>query len=94
MASAASRSGERVPKTPKFHAESLVIAAAVRNATLCGWHSERIDSCAPAHFDLSVYPSMSLVSPRLHSRAGSRHCQFTKGINLINKLGIVREKNR
>jgi hypothetical protein len=25
------------------------------------------DSCAPAHFDLSVCPSMSLASPRLHS---------------------------
>src|SRR5438034_11759890 len=24
------------------------------------------DSCAPAHFDLSVCPSMSLASPRLH----------------------------
>jgi len=28
-----------------------------------------IDSCAPAHFDLSVFPSMSLASPRLHSFA-------------------------
>ena len=29
----------------------------------------RFDSCAPAHFDLSVCPSMSLASPRLHSRS-------------------------
>ena len=27
-------------------------------------NSERFDSCAPAHFDLSVCPSMSLASPR------------------------------
>ena len=29
----------------------------------------RFDSCAPAHFDLSVCPSMLLASPRLHSLA-------------------------
>ncbi len=29
----------------------------------------RFDSCAPAHIDLSVFPSMSRASPRLHS-----HC--------------------
>ena len=28
----------------------------------------RFDSCAPAHIDLSVCPSMSLAPPRLHSR--------------------------
>ena len=32
--------------------------------------SESIDSFAPAHFDLSACPSMSLDSRRLHSRAG------------------------
>jgi hypothetical protein len=26
-----------------------------------------IDSCAPAHFDLSVFPSMSRAARRLHS---------------------------
>ena len=35
---------------------------------------EILDSCAPAHFDLSVCPSMSLDSRRLHSRA--RHLTF------------------
>jgi len=30
-----------------------------------------IDSCAPAHFDLSVCPSMSLAAPRLHSLAAA-----------------------
>ena len=33
----------------------------------------RFDSCAPAHCDLSVCPSMSLASPRLHSRSYPRH---------------------
>src|SRR2546421_8483047 len=33
----------------------------------------RFDSCAPAHFDLSVCPSMLLASPRLHSRSYPRH---------------------
>src|SRR5438309_12126088 len=33
----------------------------------------RFDSCAPAHFDLSVCPSMLLASPRLHSRSYLRH---------------------
>jgi hypothetical protein len=33
-----------------------------------------VDSCAPAHFDLSVCPSTSLASPRLHSR--SYPCRF------------------
>jgi hypothetical protein len=28
---------------------------------------EEIDSCAPAHFDLSVCPSMSRAARRLHS---------------------------
>jgi hypothetical protein len=36
----------------------------------------RFDSCAPAHFDLSVCPSMLLASPRLHSRAYPRHFTF------------------
>ena len=36
----------------------------------------RFDSCAPAHFDLSVCPSMSLASPRLHSRSYPRHFTF------------------
>ena len=27
--------------------------------------------CAPAHFDLSVFPSMSRAPPRLHSLAAS-----------------------
>jgi hypothetical protein len=35
-----------------------------------------IDSCAPAHFDLSVCPSMSLAAPRLHSLAATL-CGFT-----------------
>ena len=36
-------------------------------------NSERIDSFAPAHFDLSVCPSMSFDSRRLRSRAGVQH---------------------
>ena len=36
----------------------------------------RFDSCAPAHFDLSVCPSMLLASPRLHSRSYPRHFTF------------------
>jgi hypothetical protein len=35
-----------------------------------------IDSCAPAQFDLSVCPSMSLAAPRLHSLAAT-HRGFT-----------------
>ena len=34
-------------------------------------NSESIDSCTPAHFDLSVCPSMSLDSRRLHSPAAA-----------------------
>jgi len=36
-----------------------------------------IDSVAPARFDLSVCPSMSLASPRLHSSAGVERDEVT-----------------
>src|SRR5438093_12554671 len=37
------------------------------------------DSCTPVHFDLSVCPSMSLASPRLHSRAEDSTFNFPFG---------------
>src|SRR5262249_31805618 len=40
-------------------------------------NSEGFDSFAPAHFDLSVCPSMSLASTRLRSRAGEGNEDFS-----------------
>jgi len=46
--------------------ESLAVA----EQPLQRWTPKSFDSFTSAHFDLSVCPSMSLSSPRLHSRAG------------------------
>ena len=53
--------------------------------------SIEIDSCAPAHFDLSVCPSMSLASPRLHSFAVEFHLAraFEDEIKLLRDLVIM-----
>jgi hypothetical protein len=42
----------------------------IKKSAYAQGYSERIDSFAPARFDLSACPSMSLAAPRLHSRAG------------------------
>ena len=44
------------------------------------------DSCAPAHFDLSVCPSMSLASPRLRSLAPARLDRFPRGPAVAGSL--------
>jgi hypothetical protein len=41
--------------------------------------SESIDSCTPVYFELSVCPSMSLASARLHSRAEHLKLKFSSG---------------
>ena len=43
----------------------------------------QIDSCAPAHFDLSVFPSMSLASPRLRSFASQLTCRYPSRLCLL-----------
>jgi hypothetical protein len=50
------------------HSHCLVLAPATL-AALPSTRAIEIDSCAPAHIDLPVFPSMSLASPRLHSFA-------------------------
>jgi hypothetical protein len=61
-------------------------------ATLAALPSTRaieIDSCAPAHIDLSVFPSMSLASPRLRSLASHltrRYPSASPSMSLCPKL--------
>jgi hypothetical protein len=51
-------------------------AAANKTAVLKLIRCPRFDSCAPAHIDLSVCPSMSLAPTRLHSRSYPRCFTF------------------
>src|SRR5262249_47989488 len=79
--------GRRPPRRASFDRQSTgaelmhrkqLTTHGARTSDLAALRSTRaieIDSCAPAHIDLSVSPSMSLASPRLiHSLPALARC--------------------
>jgi len=62
---AVERSADRSPRRPGLGALAETNFCRTEHQLKLGRFP--FDSCAPAHFDLSVYPSMSLACPRLRS---------------------------
>ena len=65
----------------------------IKKSAYAQGYSERIDSFAPARFDLSACPSMSLAAPRLHSRAGHSTFVFLRNAETL-KSGKLKRGNQ